>query len=340
VSRERILYPDRVDPSLLERLPLVCPACRRRSDEGWHLHTLSLAEELGLHGILACRNPACGQRYPILDGIPIVAHPLAAAVLLEPPSAPKLASILVAGEPDDAPLARLYEHLSIYLDGQWGDRATPRPSGALPEAAWGYGDLMALLGRWCEARVERAVELGTGLGRALTALNAEVVVGIDRHLAGLRRARDLLAGEHVAYARRELGRHYGTAEIAGLGSPGASVLCGDALAPPLAPESCERVVAMNLLDVVSDPPRLVDVAAGVVAPGGEVLLATPFAWQSGTVDEDKRIGGADPRGALAEQLGRHGIVVVETAEVRWTLRRDARTCVAYVVHALRGRKAS
>jgi SAM-dependent methyltransferase/uncharacterized protein YbaR (Trm112 family) len=334
----------RVDPSLPERLPLVCPACRRRGEDGWHLHTLSLAEALRgddvlgvIEGTLSCGNATCGRRYPILDGIPIIAHPLAAAVLVEPPSAPSLASLLVADEPDDAPLPRLYEHLSIYLDSQWGDRTVPAPIASVPDAGWGYGELMALLGRWCAEPVERAVELGTGLGRALVALNAQIVVGLDRHLAGLRRARELLRGRRLPYARRELGRHYVTAEVTGIEHRGALV-CGDALEPPFAPASCDRVVALNLLDVVNDPPRLIDVAAGLTAPGGDLILAAPFAWQSGTVDEDKRLAGADPRAALAARLAEHGVEVVETAEVRWTLRRDARACVVYLVHALRGRK--
>ena len=325
-----------VDPSLPEHFPLVCPACRRRGEDGWHVHTLALAQTFRgtgpvRDGILACRNPECRREYPILDGIPMVARPLAAAVLTEPPSAPELVSLLLRDEADDSALARVCEHLSIYLDTQWGDRATP----ALE--AWGFAPLAELLGRWCMTPVERAVDLGTGLGRALTLVNARLRVGLDRHFAGLRRARDLLAGEEVRYARRELGRHYAPASVSGVWTS-AALVCGDALEPPFAPASCDRVVALNLLDVVSDPGRLVDVAAGLTAPGGELILSAPFAWQSGTVDEDKRLGGADPRTALAVQLAAHGVEILETAEVGWTLRRDARAEVVYRVHALRGKK--
>jgi SAM-dependent methyltransferase/uncharacterized protein YbaR (Trm112 family) len=328
----------RVDPSLPERFPLVCPACRRRGDDGWHVHTLTLTSTFRgaghvRDGILTCQNPACRREYPVLDGIPMIARPLAAAVLTEPPTAPELVSILLLDEADDTQLARVSEHLSIYLDTQWGDRTTP----ALD--TWGFAGLMRLLEGWCRAPVERAVDLGTGLGRALAHLNARQAVGLDQHFAGLRRARDLLAGETVVYARRDLGRWYAPARASGLATA-ASLCCGDALDPPFAPASVDRVVALNLLDVVSDPPRLLDVAAGLLAPGGELLLSAPFAWQSGAVDEDKRLGSPDPRPAIAARLAEHGVEIVETAEVGWSLRRDARAQVVYQVHALRGRRVS
>ncbi|MGN6106079.1 MAG: hypothetical protein ACTHU0_13310, partial [Kofleriaceae bacterium] len=74
-----------------------------------------------------------------------------------------------------------------------------------------------------------------------------------------------------------------------------------------------------------------------------ILLSSPYAWQSGIVDEHERIGGSDPAGALAEIL-RTGAglgaryEIEDEAELSWTLRRDARSVVTYRVHYLRARK--
>lgn len=61
------------------------------------------------------------------------------------------------------------------------------------------------------------------------------------------------------------------------------------------------------------------------------------------MDEGERIGGADPAADVAAILragegiaGRYEIE--EEAEVPWTLRRDARSAVAYRVHYLRARR--
>jgi hypothetical protein len=59
------------------------------------------------------------------------------------------------------------------------------------------------------------------------------------------------------------------------------------------------------------------------------------------MEDAERIGGADPASDLAALLregpGRYEIE--EEADVSWTLRRDARSFVAYRVHYVRARKA-
>jgi hypothetical protein len=100
---------------------------------------------------------------------------------------------------------------------------------------------------------------------------------------------------------------------------------------------------MNLLDSVRSPPQLLSVVDGLLAPGGELLLASPYSWQSGVVDEAGRIGGADPATALRQILqsgdGLQAAYAIEAEdELPWQLRRDARTVHLYAVHMLRARK--
>jgi SAM-dependent methyltransferase len=121
------------------------------------------------------------------------------------------------------------------------------------------------------------------------------------------------------------------------------LICGDALDPPLVPGAFERVVAFNLLDNVPRPAHLIAVVDGLTAPGGEVLLASPYTWQSGIVEEEERLGTADPaaevRRRLAEGDGLSARYTVEDeAELLWWLRRDRRHGHAYGVHYLRARK--
>ena len=106
----------------------------------------------------------------------------------------------------------------------------------------------------------------------------------------------------------------------------------------------ERVVALNVLDAVASPPQVVAVADGLCAPGGEIILASPYAWQAGIVADEHRFGGDDPAGALRRRLVEGDALearytIEDEAELPWTLRRDARSAVVYSVHWLRARKA-
>ncbi len=317
---------------------LVCPACRTRTGDRIDVRTLDRAG-----AVLVC---ACGRRYPIIDGVPIVMPHLGGylarelATVVERDLDPEVAALLVAEGSDDAPYARLLEHLAIYLDAHWGDRAEPADG----FAAQPILDRLATL-----AHVELAVELGCSAGRIVAELcaTADRVVGLDLHFGALRRARRLLDGEQLAYARRMIGRHYAPA-VARAGDRAVAparrqLVCGDALDPPLVQGMYDRVVALNLLDSVRQPRQLLAVVDGLCAPHGEVVLASPYAWQSTVMEDHERIGGLAPELDVAAIL-REGTGlgaryrIDEEADVPWTLRRDARSTITYRVHYLRARR--
>ena len=321
---------------------LVCPGCRTRTAERLDVRTLDR------HGdVLAC---ACGRRYPIVDGVPIVlADPTGylmneMTTVVERDLEPEVAELLVADGGDDAPYARLLEHVSIYMDNQWGDRTTPPPDG--PGA--GYADaILAKLAERSAHRVELAVELGCSVGRGVAELarGAAHTVGLDLQFGAVRRARRLLAGDDLVYGRRSIGRHYTRAIARGIPTANVTLICGDALDPPLIPAVYQRVVALNLIDSVRTPRQLLSVVDALCAPGGELILASPYSWQSSFVDDDQRFGADDPATALVGLLLRgdgleRAYTIEDEAELPWTLRRDARSAATYCIHYIRARKGN
>jgi uncharacterized protein YbaR (Trm112 family) len=318
---------------------LVCPGCRTLSGDRLDVRTLEDHGEL-----LACD---CGRRYPIVDGIPIVMKDAAAyvrseiATIVERELSPDVSALLVEDGPDDAAYPRMLEHLSIYLDAHWGDRAEPPP-----EPGYALAPIIERIA--ARPVVGLAVELGCSVGRVLADLPAERRIGIDMHAGALRRARRILSGERVTYARRMIGRHYAAAAVAAGPSVPAvqrQLVCSDVLDPPLLPEAFDRVVALNMLDSVPHPMQLLSVIDGLCAPGGEIVLACPYQWQSSVMAEHERFGGADPAAALVSILSSgHGLrrayTVEDQAEIPWTLRRDARSSVSYRTHYVRARKGT
>lgn len=344
-------------PSLL---PLVCPRCRTVSERGRELHTLSLAQTFrsdergfAIEGVLQCDNIACRRRYAIVDGVPLVVPDTAAflrgqlAQVVEGELAPELEALLAEAGPDEEAWPHQVEHLSIYLDAHWGDRSTPKPDGPNPSGRFGMAAIAEKIRERASAPVDRAVELGCSVGRGLAELQAgaKVAVGVELNFGALRRARRLLAGRAVAWPRKITGRHYrtATAHAGDRAAPDAGLVCGDALDPPLVPQTFDRVCAFNLIDSVRSPPQLLSVLDGLLKPGGELLLSSPYTWQSGIVAEDERLGGDDPAGEVARRL-RDGVElearyeIEDEAELTWWLRRDARAGQAYALHYLRARK--
>lgn len=293
---------------------LICPGCRTATAERIDVRTLHREGEF-----LVCE---CGRRYPVIDGVPVMHASADVTAFIERDLDPEVAAALVAGGTDDAPYARLLEHLSIYLDAHWGNGMAPilERIRALP-------------------RVENAVELGCSVGRVVAELPAANVYGLDLQFAAVRRARRLLAGETVPYARRMIGRTYERAVARGTARE-ATLACGDALDAPFVPGAFDRVVALNLVDSVPHPRQLIAVIDALCAPGGEIVLSSPYAWQSNVMAEDERFGGLDPAGALIDMLIARNFTVLDEAELPWTLRRDARSTLVYRCHYVRARKGT
>lgn len=337
-----------------QTFPLVCPACRQVTPEAISLYTVSVetqpdearaADGSLVAGRLRCQNPACRRAYPVVDGVPLLVPDLARLLgtevgqLLDGNLPFSVAAALVEAGDDQAPLPRLWDHLSIYTDAHWGDLTTPPSSPA--SALW---DKLAAR---ATAPVARAVELGASVGRGVAELcrGADHAVGVDLHVGAMRRARALLDGAEVVWGRRHLGRHYRPVSTrpAQLASAKATFVVGDALDPPLAPAAFGRVVAFNLIDSLRSPSGLLSVVDGLCAPGGELLLSSPFAWNSQIVDEAERPGGDDPAGWLRARLttgeGLSAAYTIEDEdELPWSLRRDDRSVTTYRTCYLRARK--
>jgi SAM-dependent methyltransferase len=311
---------------------LICPGCCP-SITSADVRVLVAAGDL-----LVCD---CGRRYPVLDGIPVVVRDLPLRMHDVIPTLergdPVAIAELVAASDVDSHKPQFAEDLSTYLDGHWGDHADPPPE----HAGFGLRELAARIAARREAPVRHACELGCSAGRitAELAAGADHVVAIEAQQIMLRRARRILAGERVPFRRRVIGPYYADASITAVRAPleRITLVCGDALAPPLQPAMFDRVVALNVLDNIRDPAQLLTVMDSLCAVGGELIISCSYHWHRNVTPKLGPLASADPAGALIGWLGPR-YRIEDEAEVPWLLRRDARCFTTYVTHYVRARK--
>ena len=183
-----------------------------------------------------------------------------------------------------------------------GDPTKNIPSLAI--TAENYNRIARLLEMAGGPAAGRVLDLGCGAGRTTFDLASRhrdaLVLGIDTNLALLRLARGA-AGGLVSYPRRRIGLAYDRRRfaVALAGTEQVDFWACDALTLPFLPGSADLGAALNLLDCVNEPLRLLVGLAETVRPGGRILLATPYDWSTRATPVETWIGGHSQRSAYA-----------------------------------------
>jgi SAM-dependent methyltransferase len=188
------------------------------------------------------------------------------------------------------------------------------------------------------------IELGAAAGgvtRALAERFDTPVLGLDLSAPLVRFATRALRGGRLRYPLRLSGTAYADREI--LVPPpsrgSATMWLADALVPPVAAGHAGLVVALNLLDCVADPAVLLQSAAGLLRPGGHLLLATPCDWNAGATPPEAWIG-ARSCAAAAPDLAAWTVsladleLVAKVSGQSWNVRVHTRAYMKYEVDLL------
>ncbi len=274
-------------------------------------------------GMLHC--PDCLHEYPIVDGMPIIVPDLrrllgerGLELLLRDDLDAATESLFGDAIGPDSWLDAIRQTQSTYMWDAFGDldpdelfhAAAPVPGAARRCLA----RLLELAGA-PDAPPEdtpsepagpgrKILDLGCGAGRTsfdlATAHPGALVLGLDIHLGLLRLAAAAAAG-NVSYPRRRIGLVFDRRRFP-VSIPDAERVAFwacDALALPFAPAAADLCVALNLLDCVPDPRRLLEGIFGATAPGGRILLATPYDWSTRATPLEAWLGGHSQRAAHA-----------------------------------------
>jgi putative 4-mercaptohistidine N1-methyltranferase len=153
----------------------------------------------------------------------------------------------------------------------------------------------------------RALDLGCAVGRSSfeLALSCETVVGIDFSASFIVAAEELRANGTHPYRRIDQGRL--TTECLAEVPPGierrrVAFEVGDAvsLRPDLG--SFDVALLANLLDRLPDPRRCLAQLPGLLSPGAQLVIASPFTWLEEYTPFENWLGGFEQDGRRIESF--------------------------------------
>jgi SAM-dependent methyltransferase/uncharacterized protein YbaR (Trm112 family) len=343
----------------------VCPVCARAGRSPKRLVLAYIGARTDTHimtGTLHC--PDCQHEYPVIDGIPVIVPELTQLLaerglelLLREDLDPTLESVLGDAIGPDSWFDVMRHVQSTYAWDGYADldpAEIPTPDGPAPGAARRCLSRLLALAASPTAETQRILDLGCAAGRTSFDLAAAhpnaLVLGIDTHLGLLRIAQRASDGS-VSYPRRRIGLVYDRRRFAVniAASEQVDFWACDALALPFPPGIADLCVALNLLDCVADPRRLLESLARASREGGQILLATPYDWSTRATPITAWLGGHSQRAghggageaflhALLAGEGSHAIpgliCLAEEAGWPWQTRLHERSAVHYRTHLL------
>ncbi len=166
----------------------------------------------------------------------------------------------------------------------------------LPAEAWGFPSRLVseLLDTSHPAR--RALDLGCAVGRSSFELSRTIpdVIGMDFSQAFIDAAETMkthgaLDASIPVEGRRE--RAFTARLPQGIDPHRTHFQTGDAMHLPPELADFDVVLAANLLCRLPDPAALLNRLPSLVAPGGQLLLATPFSWLEEFTPSTRWLGG-------------------------------------------------
>ncbi len=291
---------------LLDRVQLVCPSCtwRKRVPAALRLDRNDGGRDEVRDGALKCVR--CGEVYPIVQGVAILAdqgHRRVAQETLEV----------------DDPLRLLGPHGLAH----WGDLLPAADRADLP-----LGDFWPRLASLQAGGL--AVDLSCAAGRALLGLSrsAAFALGLESSYVTARLARAVASTGRAPFRVVEEGAFERTfeADVSGLLGGSLEVVVADPDRPPLPPGIAGFVLAANLLERQGDPEGFLRRAESLLAPGGVLAIASPWTWWEDNAPRESWIGkGVErSRDALVAILRSLGHEIVEEADLLLVLREHAR----------------
>jgi SAM-dependent methyltransferase len=348
---------------------LLCPCCRRSGAGGKSVCLTPRRAESGEVWSDFCS--ACGTEYPRVEGVRCLPPDLAAfweeqsfSLEREPDWLPENEDGIEAAvrfasalEPD-SPQFRETLLPAIYGLAHFPESATdPLLQRELSSNPMTLAALAGWLDRHplpAQIAAHCALEVGCGPGRMLHELASrlpEGAIGLDLRLSMLRVGKRLAQRSEVYLPFRVEGRRFEPVRIVSPMTRTGSLhfVQGDITALPFEAGAFPLIASMSLIDVIPNPLTLLRDLDSLLAPGGLLLLAAPYHWQTKTTPPENWWSTQESTGPSTLRIALQGghpalphldYEILETAaDLPWALPGHRRVVHRYFLDGLLARKS-
>ena len=181
------------------------------------------------------------------------------------------------------------EYLALHFPG--GDPLADLLGAAAPPLEERYPFSVRRL--WPASPRGEALDVGAACGRVTFDLARDhgFAWGIDASATLMAAARDVQAAGRARYRAVVEGSLHRECDVE-VDAPGnARFAVADALALPFPDAAFDTVLGLNLVDRVADPQRALDELARVTAPGGLLIVGSPYTWKEDFTPRERWLGG-------------------------------------------------
>ncbi|MHC4135364.1 MAG: methyltransferase domain-containing protein [Planctomycetota bacterium] len=187
------------------------------------------------------------------------------------------------------------EYLALHFPGDDPLADVLGPAVPPPEERYPF----AVRRLWQASPRGEALDVGAACGRITFDLAADHAAawGVDLSHTLVAAAREVQATGRARYRTVVEGDLSRAWDVAVQAAPNARFAVADALDLPFCDGHFATVVALNLVDRVPDPVRALDELGRVTAPGGTLLVGSPYTWLDSFTPRARWLGGFARDGA-------------------------------------------
>lgn len=334
--------------SIFEQLTFVCPVCRQSGVQSRLALAEVAREDQGfiLEALIECTHGQCRSRFPIVAGIPIILRDLDSwwrgnrdyltRAMVE---SRKLGDYFAELDRRSQTSSLGWSLVSTYLHSHYAIENRNQKF---------WQQAVAMLAS--EASEKPSLDLGCAVGRMTFELASisTIAVGLDLDFRSLVAALQIQKSGSIQFNRVRSSKRLSTESVCFEPRDNVLFLVADALDPPFPAEMFGTVSALNVLDNVSVPLTLIGQMDALLAPGGQLLMCSPYQWRPDIADSAQWL---ESDVLAAEQFVRavlcHGAagslnlnytIESETPRVDWTLIQNERQSRCFQVDLLVARK--
>lgn len=287
-----------------ETLKPICPNCKLRGG----ISSLKLqANEQGQtdinSGLLVCESVSCGRKYPIIFGCPILVPDIQSwlttnlhLVLKRNVLDETVESLIGETVPPESFYNIIKQQQSSYCCDHYAEEFTITNINNNNEPISTIRQCLKICLQHMPNNNKPSIDIGCAVGRTtfeIAANRNSLTLGIDLNWPLLDIARTIVSDGIISYSHRVIGNRYYRRErpITYPNMDCSDFWIADACCMPFNANTFGLTIAMNIIDCLNDPEKMLNDILSITVADGGASLGCPFDWTSQATNQNQWIYG-------------------------------------------------